>query len=221
MTYTQLAVLGVVLVVLLDIVVLRTRLLTRRVFHPDKLATVSLVALLVTVGLADVFAISELLACLILGATLANLAPEKEEVGHRAFASFEPAILAIFFTLAGLEFDAPSLAAAGLLAVVVITARAFGKITAGWLAMKLAGAPASLRNNIGMALIPGGIWRRLSSTTSVAPCEVMPIRSALPLPWAKTAVCCYAPGRRVASRHCLSCTVMRYGPGLNIRWLHI
>ena len=48
-------------------------LLTRRVFHPDKLATVSLVALLVTVGLADAFAISELLACLFLGAALANL----------------------------------------------------------------------------------------------------------------------------------------------------
>jgi PTS system fructose-specific IIC component len=131
-----------------------TALITRHVFHPDKLATVSLVALLVTVGVADALAISELLACLFLGATLANLAPEKEEIGHRAFASFEPAILAIFFTLAGLEFDAPSLMTAGLLAVVVIVARAVGKVAAGWLAMKLAGAPASLRQNIGMALVP-------------------------------------------------------------------
>ncbi len=129
-------------------------LLTRHVFHPDKLATVSLVALLVTVGLADAFQISELLACLFLGAALANLAPEKEEVGHRAFASFEPAILAIFFTLAGLEFDAVNLVTAEFLALVVILARAVGKVAAGWLAMKLAGAPANLRNNIGMALIP-------------------------------------------------------------------
>lgn len=129
-------------------------LLTRHVFHPDKLATTSLVALFLAVGLADSLGVSELLACLFLGAALANLAPEKEEVGHRAFASFEPAILAIFFTLAGLEFDLAQLAPAGLLALAVILARAVGKVGAGWIAMKLAGAPASLRQNIGMALIP-------------------------------------------------------------------
>jgi PTS system fructose-specific IIC component len=129
-------------------------LLTRHVFHPDKLATTSLVALFLAVGLADSLGVSELLACLFLGAALANLAPEKEEVGHRAFASFEPAILAIFFTLAGLEFDLAQLAPAGLLALAVILARALGKVAAGWVAMKLAGAPASLRQNIGMALIP-------------------------------------------------------------------
>ncbi len=129
-------------------------LITRHVFQPDKLATISLVAIFVTVGVADALGVSELLACLFLGATLANIAPDKEEVGHRAFASFEPAILAVFFTLAGLELDLRYLAPAGLLAVVVIVARALGKVAAGWIAMKVAGAPRSLRDNIGLALIP-------------------------------------------------------------------
>ncbi len=129
-------------------------LFTRHVFAPDRLATASLVALLFTVGLASATDTSALLACLFLGATLANTVPEKEEVGHRAFASFEPAILAVFFTLAGLELDLGMLAPAGLLAFVVVVARAVGKVTAGYLAMAIARAPVSMRQNLGWALIP-------------------------------------------------------------------
>jgi len=129
-------------------------LFTRHVFAPDRLATASLVALFFTVGLASAVNISELLACMFLGATLANTVPEKEEVGHRAFASFEPAILAIFFTLAGLELDLGMLAPAGLLAAVVVIARIGGKVLAGYLAMSFARAPLSMRQNMGWALLP-------------------------------------------------------------------
>ena len=129
-------------------------LLTRRVFAPDTLATASLVALLFTVGLASALGISQLLACLVLGATLANTVPEKEEVGHRAFASFEPAILAIFFTLAGIELDLGLLVPTGLLAFAVVVMRAFGKVLAGWLAMTIAQAPVRMRQNMGWALLP-------------------------------------------------------------------
>ncbi|MEZ4387387.1 MAG: cation:proton antiporter [Candidatus Krumholzibacteriia bacterium] len=127
---------------------------TRRVFAPDRLATATLVALLFAVGLAKAVGISELLACLFLGATLANTVPEKEEVGHRAFASFEPALLAIFFTLAGLELDLGMLGPAGGLALVVVGARAAGKVLAGYLAMTIARAPLSMRQNLGWALVP-------------------------------------------------------------------
>jgi len=127
---------------------------TRHVFQPEKLATASLIGLLLALGLADIVHVSPLLTCLFMGATLANLAHDKEEIGHRAFASFEPAILAIFFTLAGMELDLPSLKIAGPLALTVILARMAGKIGAGWLAMKVAGAPVSLRNNLGLALVP-------------------------------------------------------------------
>jgi Kef-type K+ transport system membrane component KefB/mannitol/fructose-specific phosphotransferase system IIA component len=129
-------------------------LFTRHVFAPDRLATASLVALLFTVGVASAAGISQLLACLFLGATLANTVPEKEEIGHRAFASFEPAILAIFFTVAGIELDLGQLAPAGVLAAVVVGARVGGKVLAGWLAMTLARAPVSMRQNLGWALLP-------------------------------------------------------------------
>jgi Kef-type K+ transport system membrane component KefB/mannitol/fructose-specific phosphotransferase system IIA component len=131
-----------------------TALFTRHVYQPDRLATISLIALLIAVGAADAAGISALLSCLFLGAVLANLAHEKEEVGHRAFAAFEPAILAVFFTVAGLEFNMDYLAPAGALALAVIVARAVGKVAGAWLAMAVAKAPASLRDNLGLALIP-------------------------------------------------------------------
>ncbi len=133
---------------------LLTALLTRHVYAPEKLATASLVSLLVAVGVADSVGVSSLLTCLFLGATLANVAHEKEEVGHRAFASFEPAILAVFFTVAGLEFNLQYLAPAGVLAAAVILARAAGKVGGAWLAMAASEAPRSLRENLGLALIP-------------------------------------------------------------------
>ncbi len=131
-----------------------TAALSRHVYAPDKLATVSLVSLLVAVGVADAMGVSSLLTCLFLGAALANLAHEKEEVGHRAFAAFEPAILAVFFTVAGLEFDLTYLAPAGLVSLVVILARGVGKVGGAWLAMAMSTAPRSLRENLGLALIP-------------------------------------------------------------------
>ncbi len=128
--------------------------LTRHVVRTDRLATASLAAILGTVGLADTLGVSSLLACLMLGITLANLAPEKEEIGHRVFANFEGAIFAVFFTVAGMELNFAYLAPAGLLAVLVVAARAAAKTLAAWGAMTLAGAPLSLRRYLGPALVP-------------------------------------------------------------------
>lgn len=69
---------------------------SKHVIQVEQLTTVSVIAIFLTTGLADFFGMSNLLACLFLGMTMINLAPEKEEIGHRVFANFEPAILAIF-----------------------------------------------------------------------------------------------------------------------------
>jgi Kef-type K+ transport system membrane component KefB/mannitol/fructose-specific phosphotransferase system IIA component (Ntr-type) len=127
---------------------------TWRMVRPDRLATASVIAILVTSGLADYLGISSLLSCLFLGVTLANVTPKKEEVGHKVFADFETAILAIFFTLAGMELSFEHAALGGLLAVVLIIGRFVGKLGSAWLAMRLAGATERVRKNLGLALIP-------------------------------------------------------------------
>lgn len=129
-------------------------LATRKVVNPDRLATASFTSILLTSGLADFLGGSPLLSCMVLGITLANLTPEKNEVGHAVFADFESAIYAVFFTLAGMELDFGYIVPAGMIAVVMFAARAIGKIGSGWLAMWIAGTTDAVRRNLGTAMLP-------------------------------------------------------------------
>ncbi len=129
--------------------------LTRNVVRPDRLATLSMVAILLTAGVAaEVPYLSTLLSCLFLGVVLANLTPEKEEIGHRVFTNFEPAIFAIFFTLAGMELDFQYVMRGGEIALAVFALRFAGKVLAAGVAMRLAGATDRVRRYLGLALMP-------------------------------------------------------------------
>lgn len=127
---------------------------TRKVVRSDHLAAASMIAILLTVGAGNHFGLSSLLACLALGLTLANITPDKEEIGDRVFEKFEPAILAVFFTLAGAELDFGYLVPAGLLASALVVARVVGKLASARLAMALAGAPTTVQRYLGWALVP-------------------------------------------------------------------
>lgn len=128
--------------------------MTRRVTNVKSLATVSFAAILLTAGLADALSISSLLSCLLFGFVLANIAPEKEDIGHTVFDNFEGAIYAAFFTLAGMELDLGAAVAGGLTAGVVVVTRICGKVLAARTAMRLADAPAAVRRYLGLALVP-------------------------------------------------------------------
>ena len=128
--------------------------LTRNIHRSDRLSALSLIAILLTAGLTEELGLSVLLACLSLGVTLANVTPDKEEVGHGVFASFESAIFAVFFTVAGMELRFDTLAVGGVLALTAFAGRLMGKVLAGYLGMRLAGATRRFRYWIGMALIP-------------------------------------------------------------------
>jgi mannitol/fructose-specific phosphotransferase system IIA component (Ntr-type) len=133
---------------------LALRLATLRVVRPERLTTASVIALLATVGLADFLGVSALLACMFLGITLANVAPEKEGVGHVVFADFESAIYAVFFVLAGMELELRYLLSTGFLAMLLVVARLLGKLISARVAMRLAGATDRVRRYLGLALIP-------------------------------------------------------------------
>lgn len=129
-------------------------LATRRLLRRERVTSASLVAILLVVGVSEAAGISTLLSCLFLGISLANLTPSKEEIGHAVFANFETAIFAVFFTVAGTELRPEALPAGGLLALVVFGGRLAGKLLAGELAMRLAGATERVRRNLGPALVP-------------------------------------------------------------------
>ena len=126
----------------------------KAVRRPEVLTTAGLIALLLTVGIAQHFGYSALLSCLFLGLFQANFTRGREHIVDRLFRDFEPSILAVFFTLAGMELSLEHASVAGALAMTFFAARVFGKVGAGYLAMRLAGATARVRQNMGFALIP-------------------------------------------------------------------
>lgn len=120
----------------------------------DLPSAASLVALALTSGLASWIGGSSILACMFLGIVQTNLNRERGKVVDAVFSDFQPAILAIFFTLAGMHLSFEHAAAAGLLAVIVFLGRATGKLVAANVAMRFAGATDRLRKNLGLALVP-------------------------------------------------------------------
>jgi PTS system fructose-specific IIC component len=127
---------------------------TRRVVRPDRLTAASIIAILLTIGVAQHFDVSVLLSCLFLGLLLANATPDKEEIGHAVFENFEYAIYAVFFTVAGMELRFRYLIPAGAVAGAMFAGRLLGKLGAAYLSMRIAGATDRIRKFLGIALIP-------------------------------------------------------------------
>jgi PTS system fructose-specific IIC component len=127
---------------------------SRVVVRPDRVATGAVLALVFTSGLASSLDVSPLLACVVLGAVQTNIAPTRSHVVDSVFANFEPTILAIFFTLAGMHLTTSHLSAAGVVAVAYFCTRAVGKISSASLAMRLAQATERVRRYLGIALLP-------------------------------------------------------------------
>lgn len=126
-----------------------------RVFvRRDRLATSAFVAVLLVSGLASAVDASPLLAALFLGVIQANVTRERERFVDALFSDFWPAILVVFFTLAGMELNVGHAKEVGLVAALFVTARAAGKLVSTSLAMRLAGATEKLRKYLGLALMP-------------------------------------------------------------------
>lgn len=126
----------------------------KSVRKPPLITAAGLIAILLTVGVAKHFGYSALLSCLFLGLAQANVTRDREHIVDHLFHNFEPAILAVFFTLAGMELSLEHAGKAGALAVAFFAARAVAKYAAGYGAMRIANATARLRQNMGLALIP-------------------------------------------------------------------
>ncbi|MBW2279292.1 MAG: cation:proton antiporter [Deltaproteobacteria bacterium] len=133
---------------------LAAQLLTYRVLRAERLAAVSVISILLTFGLASELDLSPLLACLALGAVQTNFSRSRERIADSVFANFEPVILCVFFTLAGMHLHLADIGTVGVIALVFFAARIGGKLVAARIAMSLAGATERVRQGLGMALVP-------------------------------------------------------------------
>ncbi len=131
-----------------------THLFTLRTIRPARLATVSMISILLTFGLASYTELSPLLACLSLGVVLTNLNPARDRMVDAAFANFEPVIMCVFFTVAGIHLSFEHAAEVGLVAFLFVGLRIGGKLASSSAAMRMAGATERVRRWLGLALIP-------------------------------------------------------------------
>lgn len=110
--------------------------------------------LLLCAGLAYQLQVSYLLACIVLGATVAkNRAQPKKNIFLTIEEVSEP-FLVIFFLLAGCELDLSALQSLGLIGILYVVARCVGFVIGGGLAARLVNAEPVVQENIGWSLFP-------------------------------------------------------------------
>jgi len=103
-------------------------------------------------GICSCFAISPLLSCMVLGAVYINLSGNKDL--FRQVNGFTPPITLLFFVLSGMRLDLRTLVSCGLIGIVYFFARILGKAVGAWTGASLSHASTSVRQYLGLALIP-------------------------------------------------------------------
>ncbi|MCJ7604312.1 MAG: cation:proton antiporter, partial [Desulfobulbaceae bacterium] len=119
----------------------------------DEMLTAGLALLLLSGEGCRVFHLSPLLAGMAAGFTVINRVTRDVRL-FRALNAFEPPIYVLFFTLAGCHLDLSSLGRAGWIGLVYYSFRIIGKYIGAYTGAFLTGAPAAVRNYLGVALMP-------------------------------------------------------------------
>ncbi len=127
--------------------------LTGRLKPGQPILTEALCLALLCGGLALWTETSFLIAAMVMGAIIANLAQHHEYPFH-AIENIESPFLIIFFILAGASLELSMLLDVGLIGIAYILCRAIGKIAGGGAGAAIAHADSATRRWIGLALLP-------------------------------------------------------------------
>lgn len=104
-------------------------------------------------GFALLLEVSFLVASMVMGAVIANLASHHEYPFH-AIEDIEWPFMIIFFTLAGASLDINALKDIGLIGLVFVICRIIGKFTGAFIGGFCSHAEKSIRHWMGFALLP-------------------------------------------------------------------
>jgi Kef-type K+ transport system membrane component KefB len=127
--------------------------MTGRIRPGRPIPTEALGLVFVCGGLALWTNTSFLIASMVMGATIANLARHHEYPFH-AIEGIESPFLIIFFVLAGASLELDALAAAGLLGIAYMVSRVIGKIAGAAIGTRISHADTPTTRWLGIALLP-------------------------------------------------------------------
>jgi Kef-type K+ transport system membrane component KefB len=127
--------------------------LTGRVKPGQPMLTEALGVVFVCGGIALWLNVSFLIAAMVVGAVIANVARHHEYPFHE-IEGVEWPLMAIFFVLAGASLDFSALQQVGLIGALYVCARVGGKYVSASIGARFGGASRTTRRWIGLALLP-------------------------------------------------------------------
>ncbi len=127
--------------------------LTGRIEQGEPLQIEALAVGFLTAGLAVWLHVSFLLAGMVAGALIVNLAKHHTRALHE-IEHIQWPFMIVFFILAGASLELGSLKELGLVGVLFIALRSISRVLGGWVGAYFAQVPSNERNLYGMALLP-------------------------------------------------------------------
>ena len=122
------------------------------------------------IGLGEMFNISSLLACMALGATLANTSNFADVVFEQTD-RMTPPVFMMFFFLSGAALDISIIPSVGVIGILYIIFRILGKMLGSFVGAKISKADKKVQKYLGFTLIPqAGVAIGLATTAmSIVP----------------------------------------------------
>ncbi len=121
----------------------------------DKILEFSIASLLLVVGVSMVAGIDPILPAMVLGITMANLAPRQSKNVFELIRKFSSPVYISFFVLAGAHIELGKLASStAAITAVYISLRVGGKVVGSWFGAKYSRAPTVVRKYLGICLLP-------------------------------------------------------------------
>lgn len=115
--------------------------------------TMIIAAVLIGAALADVWNLSNLLVCMMIGALYCNIHTDNARVLEVMDRWTHPLFM-LFFVLSGADLDLSVIPTVGLLGIAYILARSFGKIFGADLGARLVHADKNVKKYLGWTLLP-------------------------------------------------------------------
>lgn len=126
----------------------------KRIKEPDKALAFAVSSVLLVIGLSIALKVGSILAAMVLGATIANLAPRRRQSTFELMEKFAPPIYVLFFVLAGAHLVLGEVTAPMIVMVIVyIIGRTVGKAFGSWFGAKWSQAPDVVRRYLGFCLL--------------------------------------------------------------------
>lgn len=110
-------------------------------------------AIFLVIGLADLLNLSNLLACMALGATVSNIVLSKSKL-LSAIDNITSPIFIMFFTISGLELDLSVLLTVGVIGIGYVVFRVIGKVLGAYIGAQIANSEPVVKKYLGLTLVP-------------------------------------------------------------------